>query len=203
MAIRTHSGPQTYSKPPKSLTPGKFPPGHAVFQEKDKEMVVVFMGQTYNERGQWLPVNATKLIEAGYTWNQNLADHLRSVTPQSKTKTCISCSFEDLPMSAAFCFKCGAPQPNKIINPDEDNLTTLLQYMSPNDPFACLRPPQPLPERVTAEQLMPTEADIAADAYREQLPITVEAVPGEGAHPTKASASLKPHGQVSFESGRK
>lgn len=212
MAIKTHRQ-KTYTKPPKDLIdPGtgqpKFPPGHAVFQSQDgeggnREMVVVFMGQTYNERGQWITKDPKKLLAAGYTVNQAMLNKLREGIPESRTRSCVSCTFEGLPMEASFCHQCGAPQPAKIVDPYHDDLTKLLEFMDPRDPFACLQPPTPSPERVTADQLMPTPNDIVADAQREKLPVSAEAVPGEGSRNTAPKAELNEHGAVGFAVKRK
>lgn len=212
MAIRMQHQPTTYKKPPKDLIgpngQPKFPPGHAVFQDTDKHgtlrmMTVVFMGQTYNERGHWITKDPKKLIEAGYTVNRYMLEKLREGIPQTHHRTCVSCTFDELPMEAAFCHRCGSPQPNKIVDPYQDDIGQLLQFMDPQDPFACLQPPQEAPPRVTAEQMMPTPEDIVQDAQRERLPVTAEAVPGEGARSTAPSATLKPHGVVGFGVNRK
>ncbi len=217
MAIRTHA-PKKMTKPPKTLiTPDgkvKFPAGHAVFmgqeindigEKSDLKMTVVFMGQTYNERGQWLSKDPKKLKAGGYTVNQNMLNELRKGVPQAVLRTCVSetCSYDELPLQASFCSVCGAPQPAKIIDPYTDDLGALLQYMDPADPFACLQPQQDAPERVTAEQLMPTAADMQDFARKSKIPATAEAVPGEGARRTATSAKVEVGHQVTCLSERK
>ena len=213
MAVRTHRPEAKSNKPPKTLITHdgkvKFPPGHAVFLGTDAEdgsdlkMTVVFRGQTYNERGQWITKDPKKLIAGGYTVNQNMLNELRKGMPEQIVRTCVSCDFDGLPLAASFCHECGAPQPTKLVDPYTDDLGALLKFMDPKDPFACLQPQQDSPERVTAAQLMPTTADMQDFARESKIPATAEAVPGEGARKTAAKATLQATGVVEYRAERK
>jgi hypothetical protein len=182
-----------------TINPDKLPPGHAVFQEKDKNAIIAYKGKLYDNRsGEPLPLDFQWLKDRNFTLSPAVIPFLQKERSKvAETKKCTSCQWGELPVSAKFCSECGTTQPERILRPADDSmLQEFLKAMDPADPFAVMdmlgpqRSPRPI-EQVTPEEM-------ARIAYQEGLAPSAIAVPGEGSRPTAAKGEITARGTVNF-----
>lgn len=182
---------------PDSLDPDNLPPGHALFQTKDRAMVIGYLDALYTERGARLPLDRKAIEQAGILVTPEIINFIKvNAKNQKRTRSCTSCGVKDMPLDAKFCHKCGTEVSVQVPNAEDELLSGLIRIAA--DPLSALRVTGEAAARVPEESYMPTAQDMARAVQEARLPSQLSGVPGEPPRPTKLEPNIQEAGQVSF-----
>ena len=173
---------------PGNLNPRKLPPRHMSFGGAGLNGLIVHDGQSYNERGEKLPLDLGWLKRNNYHVPDEAKRALANfqVAEKPPTKQCPKCAIE-MDMPDKFCKGCGEPQVT-VWQPGPSIGSAAQGLIDPENPLGSLawllNPLDPQPgRRITAEEMGPTTED-AVRGLQEEGKLTVgqqlQGVPGGG-----------------------